>query len=296
MLLLGDGSLGVRGKTGVVHGDDVGGGIEGFGQELGGDGGLLGAEVEGLETAVGEPAVEGAGDGTDGVLEVGERVVDGGGVVGDDTHEDILELVRKAVRWGGRWGSAYRVTVDVLGDRVEDNIGTVVERGLDVGGEEGVIHNHQRAELVCDVRDRADVHERERGVAGGLNPDQLRVRVLLEQIAELALDVVCEGGGDVVCGGDLSEGAVGTTVDIGNGDNVRVRGESLEDNRDSGQAGGEGEGVRRILKGGDGMLEVVAVGVQGARVLVDADGVANGGLCVCGGKGDLRDLVSELSQ
>lgn len=32
------------------------------------DGGFASAEVEGLETAVGEPAIEGGGDGADGVL------------------------------------------------------------------------------------------------------------------------------------------------------------------------------------------------------------------------------------
>ncbi len=39
---------------------------------------------------MGEEAVEGGGDGTDGVLEEGEAVFDGGRVERGGTHEDIL--------------------------------------------------------------------------------------------------------------------------------------------------------------------------------------------------------------
>ena len=53
-------------------------------------GGFAGAEVEGFETAVGEEAVEGRGDGADGVLEEGEAGVDGGGVEGWAAHEDVV--------------------------------------------------------------------------------------------------------------------------------------------------------------------------------------------------------------
>lgn len=71
MLFKGDVALGMGLDAWVVDGDDVWGRFEG-----GGDGrcvfrGFAGAQVEGFEASVGEPAVEGGGDGTYSVLEEG---------------------------------------------------------------------------------------------------------------------------------------------------------------------------------------------------------------------------------
>ena len=82
--------VGVRGEGGVVYEEGVGGGGEGGGEEVGVEGGLAGAQVQGFETAVGEVAVEGGGDGAYGVLEEGEAIEEGGGVEGAGAHEDIL--------------------------------------------------------------------------------------------------------------------------------------------------------------------------------------------------------------
>lgn len=76
----------VRGEGGVVYEEGVRGGREGGGEEGGVEGGLPGAEVEGFESAVGEVAVEGGGDGADGVLEEGEAGEEGGGVEGGGAH------------------------------------------------------------------------------------------------------------------------------------------------------------------------------------------------------------------
>lgn len=45
--------------------------------------------MESFETAVSEPAVKWARDGSDGVLEEFETVVEGVGIVGSDAHEDV---------------------------------------------------------------------------------------------------------------------------------------------------------------------------------------------------------------
>lgn len=84
---------------------------------------LAHAEVEGLCAALGEPAVEGGGDGTDGVLEEAQAVGQLGMVLGEDetAHEDV------------------GVAVDVLCEGVGDDVGAVEEgRGI-VGREEGVV-------------------------------------------------------------------------------------------------------------------------------------------------------------
>lgn len=72
---------------------------------------LAHAEVEGLCAALGEPAVEGGGDGTDGVLEEAQAVGQLGMVLGEDetAHEDV------------------GVAVDVLCEGVGDDVGAVEE-------------------------------------------------------------------------------------------------------------------------------------------------------------------------
>lgn len=180
------------------------------------------------------------------------------------------------------------MAVEVLCDGVEDDIRAVVERGLDVWREEGVVDYNQGAEFMRDLGDGADVDEGEGGVGGRLDPDEFGVGMLGQEAAELGLDVGGEGGGDAVGRRNLGESAVGAAVHVRDGDNVGVCRESLENDRDGRETGGEGESVRGILKRGDGVLKVVAVGVERAGVLVDADGGADGGLRVGGGEGDLR--------
>lgn len=92
VLLDGNGTVGVRVNAGVVDGDDIGGSLEGLGDGGGVGSGLARTQVEGLETTVGEPAVEGGGDGADSVLEEREALLQAIGVEGSDTHQDILIL------------------------------------------------------------------------------------------------------------------------------------------------------------------------------------------------------------
>lgn len=93
VLLDGNGTVGVRVNAGVVDGDDVGRSLEGLGDGGGVSGSLARTQVEGLETTVGEPAVEGGGDSADGVLEERKALLQAVGVEGGDTHQDILEII-----------------------------------------------------------------------------------------------------------------------------------------------------------------------------------------------------------
>ncbi len=63
---------------------------------------------------MGEPAVEGGGNGTNSVLEEGQSFFDFGGVEGRATHQDV------------------RVPIDVLRDGVYNNIRTMIERILHI--------------------------------------------------------------------------------------------------------------------------------------------------------------------
>lgn len=196
-LLLGLGQLvlGVRGQARVDDILDTGGGLEDLGNGQGALGVLLHAQVQGLQTTVGQEAVKGRRNGTDRVLEEGELGVDL--LVGGDgnTHDDI------------------RVSVDVLGDRVDNNVGTELERVLEEGRHEGVVDNELGVVLVGNLGNGLDVNETEGGVGGGLDPDELGVGAdgLGNVGGILEID---KGDLDVEGAGDLGEVAVGASIDV----------------------------------------------------------------------------------
>lgn len=140
-----------------------------------------------------------------------------------------------------------------------------------------------------DVGDGLDIDEGQGGVAGGFDPHQLGVRVMLEKRAQVDLNVAGEGGGDAVGGRNLGEVAVGAAVDIGDRDDVGASGERLQGGSHSGQTGRKGERILSVLERRDRMLKVVAVGVRAASVLVVSDGASEGSLSIGGRE---RDLLS----
>lgn len=90
VLLQGNLAVRVGVNAGVVDGNDKRRRLEGQGDGGGILGGLAGAQMEGLETAVGEPAIESRRDGSDGVLEEGEALVQGVAVESGSAHQNIL--------------------------------------------------------------------------------------------------------------------------------------------------------------------------------------------------------------
>ena len=145
--------------------------------------------MESFQPPVREPAVKGRGDGADGILEKGEAGVEFGGVVGSGAHEDV------------------GVAVDVFCNAVHNDVGTVVERILDIWGEEGIIDDDHDAMPVSDCGDVTNIHEAEGGVAGRFDPDELGL-VWPDQIGNAELDGGGKGDLHAVCGGHFGEVAV----------------------------------------------------------------------------------------
>lgn len=154
VLLNGDFSVRVGVKTGIVDGNNMRGRFEGLSHDGGVLGSLARTQVQGLQTAVGEPAVKGRGNGTDGVLQESKALVQVLGVECGNTHQHI------------------RVTVDILGHGVHDQIGAVVQRVLDIGTHKCIIDHDQNAMAVGDLRDGLDIHQAEGWVGRGLDPDE----------------------------------------------------------------------------------------------------------------------------
>ncbi|KAF7558936.1 hypothetical protein G7046_g5226 [Stylonectria norvegica] len=146
---------------------------------------------------------------------------------------------------------------------------------------EGVVDDDEDAALVGLGHDGADVDQAQGRVARALDPDQ--ACLVSDVLRDVDLDLGGEGNLDAVGLGDLGEVTVGATVDVGHGDDVGAGGEALEDGGRGGAAAGEGERVLGVLECRDGSFEVMAVGVGRARILVLADGLADGGLRECRG-------------
>jgi len=176
------------------------------------------------------------------------------------------------------------VTVDILGDTVDNDVGTEIERVLDVRGEESVVNNDEDTVLVGLRNNSSDIDKAQGRVARTLDPDQTGIGGNV--LADIDLDLWCEGHLDAVGLCDLSEVSVGTSVDIGDGDDMAAGSETLEDSGGGGGTGGESEGVLGVLESSNSGLEVGTVGIGGSGVLILANGLANGGLSKCGRQRD----------
>ena len=111
---------------------------------------------QGLDSAQGQPGVERAAGRADSVLQEGQPVGQVG--VGDDE----------------RAADHVGVAAQVLGGRVDHGVGPEGERLLQVGRGERVVHREQGAGRVRDLRERADVGDRQQRVGRRLDPDQPR--------------------------------------------------------------------------------------------------------------------------
>lgn len=147
--------------------------------------------------------------------------------------------------------------IDVLGDGVDHNIRTVIERVLDVRAEERVVHHDQNAMSVRDRGHLANVDQAQGRVRRTLDPDQLRV-VRTDELLDVDLNGRREGNVHAVGGRDLGEIPVCAAVDIRHGDDVRSGREGLQDGRCRCGPGREGEGVFRMFQRGDGLFEVIS--------------------------------------
>ena len=155
----------------------------------------------------------------------------------------------------------------VLGERVHHNVGPQRQRLLQVGGRERVIHGQQRAGRFGDGRHARDVNDVEQRVGGRFDPDELGIGrdfgLHRRQVAhrhEVALDAQRRV--------HLGHDAVGAAVEVVGRDDLIAGFQQAQHAVDGRHAGGEGQAVLAIIQRRQGVLELGAGGVVGARVLV----------------------------
>jgi len=170
-------------------------------------GGILscgpGTKMESLQASVCKPAVKGGRNCADGVLEEEETRVDDIIVEGGNTHDNI------------------GVAIDVFRDRVDDDIGAVLQRVLNVRTHESVINNNFDTIRMGNFADGTNIYQCQSRIRGSLDPDELGLGS--DNLVEVNLEAAGECDGDAMGGGDLSEVAVGATVNITHGDYMGTR-------------------------------------------------------------------------
>lgn len=65
------------------------------------------------------------------------------------------------------------MTIDIFGNRVDDNVRSEVKRILDIRAQESIIHHDHDSMLMGDCSDLSDVYQPKGWVGGGFDPYQL---------------------------------------------------------------------------------------------------------------------------
>ena len=178
------------------------------------------------------------------------------------------------------------VAVQVLGRRVEHDVGPVLERPLEIRGGEGVVHHVQVPVRLGEIAERGQIRQVHHRIGRRLAVDHAGGR------RERPLDVadvahVHEGDADAQVAVDPLHQPVASAVDVLAADDVISGLEQLQHRVEGGQAGAEGKAVGGALEAGHVSLQRLPGGVLGPAVLV-APVLAEAGLDVGGRLVDRR--------
>lgn len=163
------------------------------------------------------------------------------------------------------------VAAQVLGQRVHDDVGAVLEGAAEIGRGNGVVDDQGDAVVVGDLGDGLDVGDVALRVAEGLDKDGLCLGV--DEGGEgLGLAVVGEAGGDAVLRKGVGQQVVGPPIEGAGGEDVVAGlGDGEDGVGDGGLAGGYGERAYPAFEGGEALLEHVVGGIHNPAVDVAGD-------------------------
>ena len=197
-------------------------------------------------------------------------------VVRDVGRAEARELVRvlrpgELSRVDQRAADAGAVAAQVLGERVHDDVGAVLERPAQVRRGHGVVDDQRNAVPVCHLGQCREVGDVARRVADGLAEYRARARID-EPLERGRVAVVREPHLDAVLRQRVREQVVGAAVEGRRADHVLP---SLGDGEDRVRDGGlprrQRERADAALERGEALLEHVRGRVHDARVDVAGD-------------------------
>jgi hypothetical protein len=241
--------VGVRGETRIDDFIDLAVGFQIFSNGLCVFSVSLHTDFKGHETTTSEVTIESGRNSTERVLHESELGVPFF-VVGDsNTHHDI------------------RVAVDVLGNRVNDDIGAQGNGVLEIRRHEGVIDNEKSTVSMSTFSNSLDIDHTESGVSGSLEPDELGV--LLEVVFNVGrVAQVDKASFDTEIDSNLGKVTVGTTIDIVDRDDVRARVERVDDGGGSSRSRSESKTVLGTFKSSNSIFKVLTSRVTRSGIIV----------------------------
>ena len=273
----------------VVDGLDVRVGLEEAGDRQRVGDVALDAQGQGLDALRNEERVEGGGDGAqvavderlDAQQERQVRAQRAAHAQVTGVHEAVVGLVRRVVegealglggevevaRVDDRARDRGAVSAQVLRGRVDDDVGTPLDRADQVGGGDRVVDDEGHADLVGDRCDRLDVEDVALRVGDGLAVEGDRF-VIGERAPGLGVEGVRdEAGLDAQASQRVLQQGDAAAVQGGGGDHV-VAGDGQGEDRQGGRglAGGDEEAADASLEGRDARCDAVGRRVGEARV------------------------------
>ena len=192
---------------------------------------------------------------------------------GDDTDAggvaDEEQLLGPGVVVDGHEAADHvGVPAEVLGRRVDDGVGAVLQRLLEERRGEGVVDDAAPTAVVGHAREGADVGDRQQRVRRGLDPDQLG-RVGPRRGDGVHVGQVDRGVGDAHRPVDLVDQPPRAAVGVVGHDQVVAGPQRAQEGVLGGHPAGEGEAVAGALQRGDGASCRTSPGrVVGPGVLV----------------------------
>jgi len=207
------------------------------------------AHRERLRAAQHEPGVERSGHATHGVLQEGETLAEWCVVPHDRSADDI------------------GVSADVLGRRVQCQIGAVRKRILEIRAREGVVDDREGLAFVRDLGERPDVEHLQQRVGGRLDPHQ--ARVLAHRFSHAGEPAhVDRGHRDAELIEHADEEPVRPTVHVVAHHDVIARLQKMRDGVGGRHAGAERQAPPPVLQRSETGLERRPGRIPGPRVLV----------------------------
>ncbi len=169
-----------------------------------------------------------------------------------------------------------RVAAEVLRGAVHDEVRAELQRPLEVGGGERVVHDGDRAGGCRQPRDGADVDHLQERVRGRLDPHHPRRSIATQGRRDRVVVAQVDGiGPDPVARPDLVRQPPGAAVDVVAHEQPVARLEEVEQVLGRCQARGVGEAMLSALEGRDRRLQRAPGRVVAATVLEPAAGAAH---------------------
>ena len=131
------------------------------------------------------------------------------------------------------------MTIDIFRNGMQHDIRTMVQWILHIRTHKSVIHNHLNVIRMRNLGNLLDVHQSQRRVRRRLDPDQLGI-LGPDQLLHVHLDGRSKSHMNAMGRSHLGEVSMRSTVDVGDGNNMRARGQGLEYRSSGGRARSEG--------------------------------------------------------